>query len=220
MNLHNDKERFREAIIAASTMFGIEPSLVEKDYFVTLFLKESIKRIPGLVFKGRSGSGKSTLFKLAYGLIKPTSGRVTINGVDTYLLSDDVKRKFFGIVYQDYYFSGGSIKEEVTLLNKDISDEKVYETLKLVGLDRITDISIPLKTSNYSTGELSLFNIARAIIFDSKILFLDEMNAKIDAISAKKIIEVIDKVSQDKMVLSINHYGDLLANSKILNVEK
>lgn len=183
-------------------------------------MKESIKRIPGLVFKGRSGSGKSTLFKLAYGLIKPTNGRVTINGVDTYLLSDDVKRKFFGIVYQDYYFSGGSIKEEVTLLNKDISDEKVYETLKLVGLDRITDISIPLKTSNYSTGELSLFNIARAIIFDSKILFLDEMNAKIDAISAKKIIEVIDKVSQDKMVLAINHYGDLLANSKILNVEK
>ena len=55
MNLHNDKERFREAIIAASIMFGIEPSLVEKDYFVTLFLKESIKRIPGLVFKGRSG---------------------------------------------------------------------------------------------------------------------------------------------------------------------
>ena len=108
----------------------------------------------------------------------------------------------------------------LSLLNKDISDEKVYETLKLVGLDRITDISIPLKTSNYSTGELSLFNIARAIIFDSKILFLDEMNAKIDAISAKKIIEVIDKVSQDKMVLSINHYGDLLANSKILNVEK
>lgn len=180
----------------------------------------TLKQNERLVFKGRSGSGKSTLFKLAYGLIKPTSGRVTINGVDTYLLSDDVKRKFFGIVYQDYYFSGGSIKEEVTLLNKDISDEKVYETLKLVGLDRITDISIPLKTSNYSTGELSLFNIARAIIFDSKILFLDEMNAKIDAISAKKIIEVIDKVSQDKMVLSINHYGDLLANSKILNVEK
>lgn len=131
----------------------------------------TLKQNEHLVFKGRSGSGKSTLFKLAYGLIKPTSGRVTINGVDTYLLSDDVKRKFFGIVYQDYYFSGGSIKEEVTLLNKDISDEKVYETLKLVGLDRITDISIPLKTSEYSTGELSLFNIARAIIFDSKILF-------------------------------------------------
>ncbi len=45
------------------------------------------------------------------------------------------------------------------------------------------------------------------------------MNAKIDAISAKKIIEVIDQVSKDKMVLSINHYGDLLPNSEILNLE-
>lgn len=173
-----------------------------------------------LVLKGRSGSGKSTLFKLAYGLIKPTSGRVTINGVDTYLLSNDSKRKLFGIVYQDYFFSGGTIKEEITLLDSSISDEKIYSTLKLVGLDRITDINIPLKITDYSTGELSLFNIARAIILDSKILFLDEMNAKIDFVSAKKIIDVIDYVSKDKMVLSINHYGDLLPNSKILNIEK
>lgn len=79
-----------------------------------------------LVLKGRSGSGKSTLFKLAYWLIKPTSGRVTINGVDTYLLSNDSKRKLFGIVYQDYFFSGGTIKEEITLLDSSISDEKIY----------------------------------------------------------------------------------------------
>lgn len=46
------------------------------------------------------------------------------------------------------------------------------------------------------------------------------MNAKIDSVSAKKIIDVIDYVSKDKMVLSINHYGDLLTNSKILNIEK
>ena len=121
---------------------------------------------------------------------------------------------------EDYFFSGGTIKEEITLLDSSISDEKIYSTLKLVGLDRITDINIPLKITDYSTGELSLFNIARAIILDSKILFLDEMNAKIDSVSAKKIIDVIDYVSKDKMVLSINHYGDLLPNSKILNIEK
>lgn len=171
-----------------------------------------------LILQGRSGSGKSTLFKLAYGLIKPTKGRVTINGIDTYLLKDDIKRKLFGIVYQDYYFSGGTIKEEVTLLDSKISDDKVYETLRLVGLDRIKDINAPLKVTDYSTGELSLFNIARAIIMDSKILFLDEMNAKIDSISAKKIIEVIENVSKDKMILSINHYGDLLKHSEIVNL--
>lgn len=180
----------------------------------------SLNKNDHLVLKGRSGSGKSTLFKLAYGLIKPTEGRVTINGVDTYLLSNDFKRKLFGIVYQDYFFSGGSIKDEITLLDQSISDEKIYDTLKLVGLDRITNIYEALNINNYSTGELSLFNIARAIILDTKILFLDEMNAKIDPISAKKIIQVINDVSKNKMVLSINHYGDLISSSKIINLEK
>lgn len=58
MKLHNDKERFQEAIRATSTMFGIEPALVEKDYFVTLFLKKAVERIPGLVFKGGTSLSK------------------------------------------------------------------------------------------------------------------------------------------------------------------
>lgn len=78
MNLHNDKERFREAIIAASIMFGIEPSLVEKDYFVTLFLKKSIKRIPGLVFKGGTSLSK------CYNLIDRFSEDVDLTLDDTH----------------------------------------------------------------------------------------------------------------------------------------
>lgn len=173
-----------------------------------------------LTLKGRSGSGKSTLFKLAYGLIKPTKGRVTINGIDTYKLCDESKRKIFGIVYQEYYFSNGTIKDEITLYDSTITDERVYEVLKLVGLDRIKDINVILKPTDYSSGELSLFNIARAIINETKILFLDEMNAKVDSITAKKIISVIDEISKDKIVLSINHYGDLLSESKILNLQE
>lgn len=173
-----------------------------------------------ITLKGVSGAGKSTIFKLAYGLIKPNSGSVLINGVSTYKLSDEVKRKIFGIVYQDYYFSNDSIKNELTLRDKTISDEKVYQVLDMVGLNRIKDINKPLKKSDYSDGELSLFNIARAIMFDSKVLFLDEMNAKIDRVTAKKIIDVINKIKKDKLVLSINHYGELLDNSIVLNVLK
>ena len=58
MKLHNNKERFYEAITATSTMFGIEPALVEKDYFVTLFLRKAVERIPGLVFKGGTSLSK------------------------------------------------------------------------------------------------------------------------------------------------------------------
>ena len=143
---------------------------------------------------------------------------MTINDVDTYLLPNEIKNKYFGIVYQDYFFSNGTIKEEITLLNNNISEEKIYEALKLVGLTRINDINKKLNINDYSTGELSLFNIARAIVLDSKILFLDEMNAKIDYANAQNIIKVIDKISKDKIVLSINHYGELLNNSEIINL--
>ena len=179
-----------------------------------------LKNDQRIVLKGKSGSGKSTIFKLAYGLIKPTSGRVTINGIDTYLLPNEIKKKYFGIVYQDYFFSNGTIKDEITLLNNNISDEKIYKALNLVGLTRIKDINKKLEINDYSTGELSLFNIARVIVLDCKILFLDEMNAKIDNTNAKNIINVIDKISKNKIVLSINHYGYLLDNSKIINLEK
>ena len=179
-----------------------------------------LKNDQRIVLKGKSGSGKSTIFKLAYGLIKPTSGRVTINGIDTYFLPNEIKNKYFGIVYQDYFFSNGTIKDEITLLNNNISDEEIYKALNLVGLTRIKDINKKLEINDYSTGELSLFNIARVIVLDCKILFLDEMNAKIDNANAKNIINVIDKISKDKIVLSINHYGYLLDNSKIINLEK
>ena len=88
-------------------------------------LNLSIKTGQSIAITGRSGCGKSTLFKLAYGLIKPTSGRVTINDIDTYLLPNEIKNKYFSIVYQDYFFSNGTIKEEITLLNNNISEENV-----------------------------------------------------------------------------------------------
>lgn len=142
-----------------------------------------------------------------------------VNGIDTYLMSDEMKRRVFGIVYQDYFFFEGTIKDQITMLN-DISTDKVIEVLDRVGLKRIKDINQPFVETDYSTGELSLFNIARAIILDSKILLLDEMNAKIDLLTAKNIISLISELSKDKLVMSINHYGDLLANTKIINFEK
>ena len=62
MQLHKDKERFHDAIMAASAKFGFEPALIEKDYFATLFLKRATERINGLVFKG--GTSLSKCYKL------------------------------------------------------------------------------------------------------------------------------------------------------------
>jgi ATP-binding cassette, subfamily B, multidrug efflux pump len=172
-----------------------------------------------LTLIGRSGCGKSTLFRLTYGLIKPLKGRVLINNIDAYYLSNDIKSKVFSIVYQDTFFTGGSIKDELTLLDNSIKDENIYEVLNKVGLSRIDNINIKFVESDYSSGELQLFNIVRAILTNSKIILLDEFNSKIDLINANNIIDIINNVSKDKIVLSITHYGKNLDNSKILNLE-
>lgn len=216
------EDKKREMFVDKSDNYTLEFKDVSYTYDGKVYVIENFNlKIEGnkhLTLEGRSGAGKSTLFKLAYGMIEPTSGSVTINGVPTYLLNDETRQNIFGIVYQDYFFTGKSIREEVTLERAGITDERIFEVLSMCGLGRITDIDQLLVTTDYSSGELSLFNIARAILMDGKILFLDEMNAKIDKVTAADIIKVINNIGKDKMILSINHYGDLIENSSVLHV--
>lgn len=170
-----------------------------------------------ITLKGRSGAGKSTIMKLAYGLLQPVQGRVMLNGVDVSLLKEEHKRGIFGIVYQEPFFSGETIYEELTL-HREIPEEKVREALDIVGLSRIDDLHKKFSAGDFSTGELSLLNIARVILMDCKVLFLDEMNARIDPVTAGKIMEIMNRIARDKMVLSISHYGDLLEGSREVRI--
>ena len=216
IKIENDNFDFEHVVIKFDnvTFYYANGIDVIKDYSLTI--KDNDK----VVLKGDSGAGKSTIFKLAYGLIKPKSGNVTINGIEAHLLSDKMKRKLFSIVYQDYFFSNGTIYEELTLLDKSITKEACYEALALVGLKRVKNIDKKLIFSDFSTGELALFNIARAVLRNTKVIFLDEMNAKIDPVTAKMILNVINEVTKNKIVLSINHYGDYIKDSRIESIKK
>jgi len=166
-----------------------------------------------LTLQGNSGVGKSTLFKLGYGLLIPNKGQVSINRVDVSSLSEETRRNIFGIVYQDPFFSLGSIREELTLEGTSISDDEIFSVLKKIGLERITDLNSKLNENDYSSGELALFNIARILLRKPKIIFLDEMNAKIDPSTALKIISILNENAKDSTILSITHYGTQLKNS-------
>ena len=170
-----------------------------------------------IVLSGRSGVGKSTIFKLAYGILKPTEGQVLLNGKSVFDLTQEERSACFGLVYQEPFFSGGTIYEELAL-TRGIPKEQVQQVLNQVGLLRITDLDQPLREQDFSSGELSLLNIARMLLSDCKIVFLDEMNARIDPVTAEHIIELMDQVTQDKMVFSINHYGESLKDSRVVRL--
>lgn len=199
-------------IVFENVCFGYNDKAVINDFNLVINNNDKI------VLKGPSGVGKSTLMKLAMGLIKPTSGKVLIDDINAYDIKDESRAKLFSIVYQDPFFSNQSILDEIRLNDKNIPPKKVKEALNKVGLDYIDDLEKILDRSNYSSGELALFNIARIIAKDTKILFLDEMNAKIDPLTAKKIINLINEIAKDKIVISINHYGDILDNAKIIDL--
>ena len=192
--------------------FAYEEAIVIKDF--NLVIKEGEK----VAFQGPSGSGKSTLMKLALGLINPQKGSVTIGGFPNFKLGSNTRKDIFAIVYQEPFFSGGTIYEEITLLDNSITKEEVRKSLDEVGLGHITNLDIKLKPNEYSTGELALLNIARIIVKNSKIIFLDEMNAKIDPVTASNIIKLINKIAKDKTVISINHYGETLENARIIRL--
>lgn len=172
-----------------------------------------------IVLKGRSGAGKSTIFKLISGIILPTSGDILINGISTLSLPCNIKSELFSILFQDTFFSNGTVKEELTLLKKDVPDDIIWESLQKIGLkDRINSLDEKLDYHNFSTGEQVLLNLARVIIRDSKIILLDEMNAKIDPLTANRIIKLINDFAKNKIILSINHYGENIENARIIEL--
>lgn len=171
-----------------------------------------------IVLKGESGKGKSTMMKLAMGLLAPNKGRVLVGGKDAYLLTDEERKRLFSVVYQDMFFNGDSIYEELTLLDESISKDRVRKVLDEVGLEHIKSLDDKLNPSEYSSGELQLLNIARAIISDSPIVFLDEMNSKIDSITAGLLMELMNDSFKGKTVFSISHYGSQMKNSKVIDL--
>lgn len=197
----------------ANMSFSYDNKKVFADYNLIIPYKSHI------LLRGESGAGKSTLMKLIMGMLKPTKGDVTIGDAAASLISRDKRVNLFAIFYQDTFFNGGTVYEEVTLLDNTISKDNVQKALEKVGLGYIKDIDKPLNAKDYSTGELALFNLARVIVRDAKIIFIDELGAKLDPLTIDHIRSVLDEYAKDKTLISISHHKDIISDAKEIFIE-
>lgn len=183
----------------------------EKGSTVLKDIDLGIKKKEKVTFVGRTGVGKSTLFKLSTGILKPTKGSITINGVDVYDIPNSEKRKIFGYVDQRFHIINGTVKDQVTLRDDSITDKEVKEAVEFVGLlEYINSLEDGLYTevkndSLFSQGQKQLLAIARAIVTKPQILILDEITANLDSVTEKNIVEVLQKASEGRTILSISH---------------
>jgi len=174
---------------------------------ITLTIKPKEK----VTFVGRTGVGKTTLFKLCMGLLKPNTGRITINGIDVTTIPNAEKRKIFGYVDQSFHFIKGTISDQISLQDPSITERQIIEAVDFVGLMDYID-SLPnglatpvLNDTLFSQGQKQLLAIARAIVTNPPILLLDEITANLDSITEEKIVSVLQKTGSVHTVLSITH---------------
>ncbi len=169
----------------------------------------SINATEKATFIGRTGVGKTTLFKLTMGLLKPSQGSITLNGIEVYQIPNEIKHQLFGYVDQSFAPIEGTLEEQLTL-GLNYPETRIWEVLEFVGLkDKVLSfpkgIQTPFTENSLSQGEKQLLSIARGILSDPPILLLDEMTANLDSLTEEKINEVLRKASLSRTILSISH---------------
>ena len=161
---------------------------------------------------GASGSGKSTLLHLIGGVDRPTSGKVIIDGNDIYKLNDDklaiFRRRQVGFIYQFYNLLPIlNVVENITLPlsldKKSVSDEKINEMLRLLGLEK-RKFHLP---NELSGGEQQRTSIGRALITTPAIILADEPTGNLDSKASEEVIALLMKSNKEynQTILMITH---------------
>ena len=159
---------------------------------------------------GRTGAGKSTIMKLLLGLYKPQKGSVTIHGVPSSEIREKDRRKLFGYVEQSFHMVPGTVRDQITLYDKKISEKQVRAAAALTGLSgAIESLEKGYDTvctpELFSQGQWQLLSIARAAAAEPRLLLLDEITANLDAETEKEVLDALKRVSENRTVISISH---------------
>ena len=184
--------------------FGYGEKEVLHDFSMTVKQGEQITLI------GRTGAGKSTVFKLLLGLYPPQEGTVTIGGVPVAAITDRERRTCIGCVEQHFARVPGTVLEQITLGDPQITEEMAKRAAVLAGIDGAIQTlpqgyGTPCTDGMFSQGEWQLLSIARAVAADPAVLLLDEITANLDAETEARVLEALRRASAGRTVLSVSH---------------
>ncbi len=198
------REAARGDVEFAHVTFGYGERHVLKDFSMTVKQGEQVTLV------GRTGAGKSTVFKLLLGLYQPEAGTVTIGGVKVGDITDRERRTCIGCVEQHFSRVPGTVLEQITLGDPQITGEMAMAAAALAGIDAAIR-ALPegydtvCTEGIFSQGEWQLLSIARAAAADPAVLLLDEITANLDAETEARVLEALRRASVGRTVLSVSH---------------
>lgn len=218
--------RVRELLDARATMFSGPRSLAAQAHSVEFeqvrFAYSAREVIQGVSFRlepgeklgllGRTGSGKTTLIRLACRLYDPTHGRIQVDGIDLRQLNISDIRRRMALVTQDVQLFGGTVRDNLTFFNSQISDDKILRVLHELGLGAWVE-ELPGKLdgmldaggAGLSAGQSQLLALARAFLRDPGVVILDEPSSRLDPATERLMTDAIDRLLQGRSAIIIAH---------------
>lgn len=184
--------------------FGEAPALADVDLDIR----------PGetVAFVGSSGSGKSTLLNLVLGFVRPTRGRVLLDGVDMEELDLRTVRRFVSVVPQDSVLFEGTIRDNIVYGLGEVSDARVLAALRDANALEIVeaqpqgwDTVVGERGARLSGGQRQRLSIARALVRDPRVLLLDEATSALDPASEAKVKEALGRLMRGRTTLVVAH---------------
>ncbi len=188
----------------------------------------SVNVSPGqkVAIVGPTGAGKTTMVNLLMKFYDITQGDIKIDNISIKDLTRENIHSLFTMVLQDTWLFSGTVKENIIYNRKNVSDEKVKEVCKTVGLDHFIK-TLPhgynskiSDNDSVSAGQRQLLTIARGMIEDSPFLILDEATSNVDTRTEELVQKAMDKLTEGKTSFIIAHRLSTIKNADIILVMK
>ena len=185
----------------------------------------NIKEGQKIAIVGPTGGGKTTMVKLLMRFYDVNSGEINIDGHNIKDFKRGELRKMFGMVLQDTWLFGGTVKENIKYGNEEATDGEVIEAAKaahvhhfIKTLPKGYNSILNEESSNVSAGQKQLLTIARVILANPKILILDEATSSIDTRTEIQIQKAMDNLMNGRTSFIIAHRLSTIKNADLILV--
>lgn len=174
----------------------------------------SFKVEPGqtVAIVGHTGSGKTTIISLLNRLYDIQRGAILLDGQPIQRYAVETLRRNIGVVLQDVFLFSGSVRDNLTLMNPEISQEQVEEAARLIGMHEFIeqlpggyDYNVMERGATLSSGQRQLLSFSRALLYNPSLLILDEATSNIDTESEQKIEHAINTLISGRTSIVIAH---------------
>lgn len=216
-----DKHKVKGNIEFKNVKFGYD-----KDNIIINDFTAKVKAGEKIAIVGPTGAGKTTMVNLLMKFYDINDGDILIDGTSIRELKRDNIHSLFTMVLQDTWLFNGTVKENIIYNQKNVSNKKVEDVCKVVGVDHFIKTlpngydSIISDNDSVSSGQRQLLTIARGMISDSPFLILDEATSNVDTRTEELVQKAMDKLMENKTSFIIAHRLSTIKNADLILVMK